>query len=59
MAVMLDPEVVQEYCGYWLNATALSTPSLKNEERKKQRLNRQLAYISALIQIVFRLGTGN
>ena len=34
MAVMLDPEVVQEYCGYWLNATALSTPSLKIKEKK-------------------------
>ena len=29
---MLDPDVVQLYWGYWLNATHLEIPSLENKE---------------------------
>ena len=47
MAVMLEPEVVQLYWGYWLKATHRSTPSLQAmkegrvSERDKGELTKQ------------------
>ena len=49
MALRLEPVVEQEYCGYWVNATAFLTPSLQGYKRIR---GYNKIYIEEVIQII-------